>query len=511
MRCSFQHIILIIALFQCGSFTAFNQSIFNANVVHEVRLTIEIENYWEILETNYQNYLENNSKVYIPVDIEIDNEDLDSVGLRFKGHYSNTGFEGVKKPFKLDFNEFIKDQTFNGIKKMNLQNFAADPSFLRDYTSYFIFKQFNIISPRAAYAKLYINDQYWGLYLIVEQIDDMFLEDNFKISNGNLFKCVNDTKLEYNEEELKADFELKTNKEENNWSDFFDLVSEINNPYAFDFAESITGKFDLDSYYNCLIIDVLLNNWDSYHVNGRNFFLYQNPEDDKFYWIPWDYNLAFWDTNMNLFPKTNNKSNELTPLVKSILTNQILKAKYIHLFCQRISDLNLNAIISEIDSKVKLIKPFVIADTNKFYSNEAFIKNINEGVTVKMVRSGELKDVYLPGITKSITDRRNFLFSEIANYPDGCYSENINNEYVSVHPTPIQSNAVIKVDLHNYEEQLTMHIIDVSGRIIASTEIWNSTAPFIFSFEYFSDGNYLIHVESKDQRINLFKKIMIIK
>ena len=59
------------------------------------------------------------------------------------------------------------------------------------------------------------------------------------------------------------------------------------NTYSFNFNDEIQAKFDLNSFFKSLVVDVFTNNWDSYHVNGRNFYLYENPKDNKFYWIPY--------------------------------------------------------------------------------------------------------------------------------------------------------------------------------------------------------------------------------
>jgi spore coat protein CotH len=32
------------------------------------------------------------------------------------------------------------------------------------------------VVPRVGFAKVYVNDEYWGLYLLVEQIDKTFLD-----------------------------------------------------------------------------------------------------------------------------------------------------------------------------------------------------------------------------------------------------------------------------------------------------------------------------------------------
>jgi len=40
-------------------------------------------------------------------------------------------------------------------------------------------------------------------------------------------------------------------------------------------------------------VHTITSNLDSILCVGHNYFLYLNPTDDKFYFIPWDLNLSF--------------------------------------------------------------------------------------------------------------------------------------------------------------------------------------------------------------------------
>ena len=69
---------------------------------------------------------------------------------------------------------------------------------------------------------------------------------------------------------------------------------------AADYLDSLHTIFNVDDYMKVLSIDVLTGNWDSYYDHGRNFYIYHNPDDDKFHWIPWDYNLASPDLGTDI-------------------------------------------------------------------------------------------------------------------------------------------------------------------------------------------------------------------
>ena len=58
-------------------------------------------------------------------------------------------------------------------------------------------------SSRASHVTLYINNEYFGLYLSVEHIDDTFISKNFDNDNGNLWKCIWPADLTYRGQDAK--------------------------------------------------------------------------------------------------------------------------------------------------------------------------------------------------------------------------------------------------------------------------------------------------------------------
>ena len=70
--------------------------------------------------------------------------------------------------------------------------------------------------------ELYINEEYYGLYVSVEHIDDSFIDRNYADDSGNLWKCIWPADLTYRGDDEEnyhpywgddRPYELKTNKE----------------------------------------------------------------------------------------------------------------------------------------------------------------------------------------------------------------------------------------------------------------------------------------------------------
>ena len=288
---------LILILFSFLGLFGQGDSIFNDSYVHEIRITSESENLWEMLSSDYElNYPD---VPYQMVNVTIDDILVDSIGVRQKGFASHFSVLGAKKSIKLDFNEFVSGKKYDGLKKINLNNGAGDPAMQRDKLCYDIMNNAGVNAPRTSYAKVFINDIYWGLYVLVEQIDKTFLNDNFDNPEGNLYKNIGNSFLDWlgaDTSEYQNIFELKTDHKEDAWTDFVDLMEIINETTDAEFAENIDDVFNVDLYLKTLTVDVATSNWDSYLEHGRNFYLYQDPENKKFNWMPWDYNFALGGT-----------------------------------------------------------------------------------------------------------------------------------------------------------------------------------------------------------------------
>jgi hypothetical protein len=347
-------------------------TLFNETYVHEIRVTIDDPDFWNTLLANYNSPI-GSDHVYIPTNIIVDGTQLDMVGFRIKGFSSVFLTSGDKKPFRIDFNEFVEGQHYDGIKKISLNNAALDPSYMRDVLAFNIMRHEGVEAPRTAYTKVYINNMYWGLYVMVEQIDKTFLKNHFTNDNGNLFKCQNNTDLTYLGSDpslYKTSFELKTNEMDDDWNGFVDFVEYANKTGISneDYINNFPQKFDIPTYLKILAIDVILLNWDSYYWHGRNFYLYEDTDENKFHWIPWDYSFAFSNLYMDILLKETGK-----PLIKNLLEVPSIRSAFIKTYKSiLLNNFTTERLFPLIGNNKALIREHLVADTKKEYTIEVF-------------------------------------------------------------------------------------------------------------------------------------------
>ncbi|MFI5135993.1 MAG: CotH kinase family protein [Chitinophagales bacterium] len=112
---------------------------------------------------------------------------VDNIGIRIRG---NTSQVSAKKSFKIDFNQFVPGRKFYGFEKLHLNGEHNDPCITRSKLYWDILKSMRVPGPRANHIDLYINGNYFGLYVNVEEIDEYFVQSRFANNNGNLYKCL---------------------------------------------------------------------------------------------------------------------------------------------------------------------------------------------------------------------------------------------------------------------------------------------------------------------------------
>jgi len=241
---------------------------------------------------------------YAKAEFECDGESLKDVGFRLRGNSSySASASGFKRPYKVDFNRFVDGQKFQGLTSFFLNNNAYDPSMLRETLAYEVFRKLGVPAPRTTLAMVYLSiegrleREYIGVYTLIEDIDTKaFLKSHFGSAKGMLLKPWSIRGLPYMGEQWGA-YESRYNPRSEptpeaakRTIEFIKLVNYANDET---FGRQIGGYLNVDEFLRLLAGDVMLANLDTFLFTGHNFYMYLNPEDNRFYLMPWDMNLSF--------------------------------------------------------------------------------------------------------------------------------------------------------------------------------------------------------------------------
>lgn len=279
-------------------------------------------------------------------DVLFNNEKWSKVGIRFKGNSSlRMAYQsGINKlSFKLDFEQFetefpeIKNQRFYGFKQLNLKNNYDDKSFIREKVASDLFADFGLVSPKTSFCQVFVDygdgPTYFGLYTLVEEVDDTVIETAFSSENGNLYKPEGRAATFANNSFRDTDMNKKNNKKSNDYSDVQQLTTVINSSLRIENHElwktQLNDIFDVPVFLKWLAANTVMQNWDTYGKSIHNYYLYNNPANNKLVWIPWDNNEAFQPGKMGGAPSLSlNEIGENWPLIRYILEDEQWNSEY---------------------------------------------------------------------------------------------------------------------------------------------------------------------------------------
>lgn len=473
-------------------------SLFDNTKIHEIRIVTLYENFRDTLEQNYllsfgMNQFQIQDIPYAPAKLIVDDIVLDTLGIRYKGF--NSWWSSIKKPIKIDINKYKSDQEYDGLKKFNLHNGSGDPSFIRENIDYKILRLLNIKAPRTSFVKVFVDTAYIGMYRIVEQIDNTFLDSNFGNHDGNLYKqqAVGTAGfslqwLGNRQEDYFKFISLDNHENKNDWSGFIHFLDILNNTSDKQFRDSILTVFDVYEYLQVLAFDITVNNIDYYGFSGRNYYLYSH--NGVFHWIPWDYNLT-WRENAGPL--------NINPADFPVLTKRILQVPefydvFIQKYCQLKSCFSEAFIHKLISDETMAIGSYLKDDPYQDYPFEAFQKNTDTDW------------MRIPGLKPFAAQRYTDILKMLETLNVNCGTtgneqipdQNIFNLY------PVPAKDFINIE-HFPNQHVSVSIFNSYGQVVMNTGIFEKGE---LNISQFSSGCYIVKVNSGER---VYSKLLLIQ
>ena len=288
---------LVLVAVLCLATTAAAQApasadvLFDDTLLHEIRLTMNSRD-WEALKANFQ------LNDYYPTHITWNGLTVQNVGIRSRGLGSRSG---TKPGLRVDFNLYVPNQTLLGLQSVVLRNNTQDPSSLHERVAMKVFSVMGVPVSRTAHARLFVNQQYVGLYLIVESVDKRFLTRHFGENDGYLYKYEWETPYYFEDKGSNPaaytpkPFQPETHEKNPQPKAIADMVSAINATPDADFARVAGTYVDLRRFVVQAAIENFLGDNDGLlgYEGMNNFYLYRFQNGQLSTFIPWDKSEAF--------------------------------------------------------------------------------------------------------------------------------------------------------------------------------------------------------------------------
>lgn len=339
-------------------------------------------NYWQQLKNNYQ------SKTDLPALLVVDGDTFPEVGVRFKGQTSYMMAQtSDKKSFNISMDYTNPDQNLDGYETINLNNAFEDASFMRE-VSYLHQIRRHIPAAKAAYVRLFINGQSWGLYPNVQQLNGDYLNEWFFSNDGTRWRAdrpdgaigggpgggwgdgtaaLNDLGPDTTEYQLY--YTLKSANKINPWDDLVHVCDVLNNTPLDNLEESIKPVLDLDRTLWFLASEIAFSDDDGYVFKGKmDYYLYWDPETERLTPLEFDGNSVMKNNAVN-WGAFYNATKVNYPLLNRLLAVPSIRQRYLAHFRTLINEemntTEFNALIDQYDA---LINAEVQADPKKLYT-----------------------------------------------------------------------------------------------------------------------------------------------
>ena len=357
--------VAVVALVPAGRAAA-QDPIYNQSVLHETRIVMDPGD-WSALRQNFR------TNQYYAANISIDGEVVLQVGIRSRGKGSRSG---EKPGLKVDMNRYVSGQEFHGRKSVIVDNLTQDATFLREPLSFAVFEAMGIAAPQIAHTRLTINDEYWGLYTLVEDVTKPFLEARLGDKEGNLFsyEWTFPYDLSYrggdSSRYVPVPFEPETNQDSLDAAGLVAFIRTVNEAPDATFVAAVSPFLDVTRFLTHIAVEnaVAENDGIVGFEGMNNFFLYQYAGQNRFVFIPWDKDTTFVSAE---FPILNRVESNV--LVRRLLADPAQMAVYRDAV-KRAAAVAVNPafLLPRIEAMYSLIRTSALEDRHKPSTNEEF-------------------------------------------------------------------------------------------------------------------------------------------
>jgi len=376
--------------------------------LHLVDVQIELSDAdWDTLRTQTRSFAEALKKetpkspfTYMKGHVTIDGVRIENVGIRKKGFLGS--LSESRPSLKIKFAEYVDQKPTQGLDRLTLNNNNQDPSRLSQYLTYKLFNETGTVAPRCNFAKVTVNGKYLGIYSNVESVKPHFLRHGFGDDSGALFEgTITDFFPEFAEKFEKKNKRAKVEQ--------IRKVVAVLDQDEIDLA-ALDQLVDIKAFVKFWATESLVGFWDGYTQNQNNFFIYQNPADSKFYFIPWGTDSAF-TSSMPLPPF------RIRPRAvhsQSVLANRLYRIPQTQqLYHETIAELmdkywNEEQLVAELDRVEAFLKPHVSK------RNRGFSRGVGKMRTFIKTRADILQKELADGpITLRSREKMPIYFKEI--------------------------------------------------------------------------------------------------
>jgi len=233
-------------------------------------------------------------RVYVPGQVKISSGALTSglidVNIKLKGTTSMSALNSTPS-FKIRFKKDEAGLGYLGLRRMTLNAMTQDTSKVHEFGAYALFNAMGIPASKTGWAKVSVNGVSKGLYVNVEQPDQIFITKRFRDVTQHIYEGVAMKDLKVGSDDggdqsgsFVADYGWKITPNKN---DLSTLVGKMNEPDLAKWYENLNTYFDRTTLIKTFAVENFVGHWDGYSGPDINNYYLRSSTRNKFTLIPW--------------------------------------------------------------------------------------------------------------------------------------------------------------------------------------------------------------------------------
>ena len=381
---------------------------------------------------------------------------------------------------------------------------------VREKLFYDIWNKAGMVKRRTAFVRLYINEVYYGLYTNLEEMDKVWLGQEYPDNNGNLYKCnypgdlvyLGDEQQTYKDLESNAVtggrvYELQTNETDDDYTRLVALIKALDAPADSLFAINIEKILNTGHFLKALALDVASGNCDDYSFNRTNYYLYDNPDDGRFDYIAYDPDNTFGCDYFNIDWANRDCMNWINRDIELPLAQKMLAIpSFVTLYKQYLDTITNTVVLPDrifphIDAMKKLIQQAAEEDTFRSLDYDYTIADFNNGFIMTIPGHTPY------GVKPFLDTRHNSTVKQL--HPDGIENATLTAEKLMIFPDPAL-NFINVVPGDPPAGLIEGRILDCFGRVVRKIcPVVMKNGSFRLYVDELSPGIYFLVLTARDK------------
>ena len=226
------------------------------NKIKEFFITCDKKDFISI----YKNYSSDN---YIPIKITYNGITNSDAIMRIRGDSSR---KFPKKSLKIRLNS---EPAILNRYVLNINAEYEDPSYIHQYLASRIMNESGHATFTSEHVRIYLNGEFLGLYLLIENVDEAFLKNRGLDPDGNLYKASKDGACLSFYDDVNKHWEKKTN-ENSGRDDLILLINQLDTIRS-NYFEYAKHTFNYENMVNIIAMNCLITNSSTYY---HNYYMY---------------------------------------------------------------------------------------------------------------------------------------------------------------------------------------------------------------------------------------------